>query len=253
MITDPGFYLVAIPAILLTCVAKGAFGVGLGILAVPLIALTLPIGQTTGILLPLLLLMDLFGLYVYWGKWDGAVLRPLVAGALMGIAVGTATFHLVSEEMIRLLLGTIALVFTLHYFLRGRLSTVALRPTTPVGLAAGTVSGFTSFVSHAGAPPVAVYLLPQRLDKTLYTATTVLYFALVNLAKLVPYAWLGLLSRGNLETAAVLTPLVPLGIVLGVLVHRLVSMSLFYRICYGFVFIAGVKLLYDGLLPLIAG
>lgn len=253
MIHDPWFYGVAIPAILLTCVAKGAFGVGLGILAVPLIALTLPIRQTTGILLPIMILMDAFSLSVYWARWDLRNVITLLGGAVLGIVAGTATFHLVSEEAIRLLIGLIAVGFTLHYALRGRLSPTALRPTTWLGVAAGGLSGFTSFVSNAGGPPLAMYLLPQRLDKTRYTATAVLYFALVNLGKLGPYAWLGLLSPGNLETSLVLSPLVPLGIVLGVWVHRRLSMQSFYRLCYGLVFLAGLKLLFDGLAPLIGG
>jgi uncharacterized protein len=251
VIVNPWFYVAAVPAILLTSVAKGAFGVGLGILAVPIIAMTLPIRQTTGILLPIMLLVDAFSLWVYWRKWDLANLRPLLGGAVLGIAAGTATFQFVSEEAIRLLIGSIALGFSLHYWFRGRLATAPLRPTQWLGVAAGGVSGFTSFVSNAGGPPVAVYLLPQRLDKTLYTGTVVLYFALVNLGKLGPYTWLGLLNRGNLETSAVLIPLVPLGIVLGVLLHRALSLQAFYRICYGLVFVAGLKLLYDGLLPLL--
>lgn len=253
MIHDPWFYGVAIPAILFTCVAKGAFGVGMGILAVPLIALTLPIRQTTGILLPIMMMTDAFSLYVYWGKWDLANLRTLLVGAAVGIAAGTATFHLVSEEAIRLLVGCIAVGFTLHYAFWGRLSTKALRPTAWLGMTAGTVSGFTSFVSNAGGPPLTVYLLPQRLDKSRYAATSVLYFALVNLGKLGPYAWLGLLSRGNLETSLALSPLVPLGIVLGVKVHHALSMRAFYRLCYVFVFVAGLKLLFDGIAPLIGG
>jgi uncharacterized protein len=251
VIANPWFYLVAVPAVLFTCMAKGAFGVGMGILAVPVIALTLPIRQTTGILLPIMIFMDFFGLYIYWRKWDLANLRPLVAGAVLGIVAGTATFHLVSEQAIRLLIGTIAVGFSLHYWLRGRLAAAVPRPTAWLGVAAGGASGFTSFVSNAGGPPVAVYLLPQRMDKTVYVGTVVLYFALVNLGKLAPYAWLGLLSRGNLETSLVLSPLVPVGFALGVLVHRALSMQAFYRICYAFVFVAGIKLLYDGALPLL--
>ena len=249
MITDPWFYAAAIPAILLTCIAKSAFGIGLGILAVPLIALTLPIGPTAGILLPLLLLMDAFGLWLYWRRWDLRILFALLPGSLLGLAAGTVLFRLVPESVIRVLLGAIAVSFTAHWFLRAHVKRPPFKPSAWLGWLAGGTSGFTSFVSHAGAPPVALYLLPLQLDKTVYTATVVLYFALVNAIKLAPYAWLGLLPVGNLETAAVLAPLVPLGIWLGWTLHRALSMNGFYRICYGMVLLAGIKLLYDGLLP----
>jgi len=246
MIDDPLFYLAAVPGILITGAAKGGLGAGLGILAVPLIALTAPIGQTAGILLPILLLMDAFGLWAYRGRWHGRNLMLMAPGALVGIAVGTATFHLVSEQMVRLIIGSIAVIFTLNHW-RKRGGNQGRRPARVWGVFWGAVSGFTSFVAHSGGPPASVFLLPQRLDKTEFVGTTVVYFAFVNLVKLAPYAWLGLLSPGNLATAGVLAPLAPLGIGLGVYLHNRISPEWFYRLAYILVFLAGVKLLLDGL------
>ena len=62
----------------------------------------------------------------------------------------------------------------------------------PAGVAASAVAGFTSFIAHAGGPPLSMYLLRRSLDKTQFVATTAAFFAAINYVKLVPYAWLGL-------------------------------------------------------------
>lgn len=253
MIDELAFYLAAVPAMLITGMAKGAFGISMGILAVPLVALTVPIGQAAGILLPILLVMDGVSLWVYRRDWDGLHLRRLLPGAALGLAVGTLTFHTVPERTIRLLLGAIAVLFTLHYWLRPRATGPARTPPRWAGVLAGGASGFTSFVAHSGAPPASIYLLPLRLEKTRLTGTTVAYFTILNAAKLLPYAWLGLLRPGNLETSLVLGPLALAGVGLGVALHRRLSMDAFYRLSYALVFVAGLKLLYDGLAPLWGG
>ncbi|MCH8197312.1 MAG: sulfite exporter TauE/SafE family protein, partial [Proteobacteria bacterium] len=113
------------------------------------------------------------------------------------------------------------------------------------------VSGFTSFLAHAGGPPVNVYLLPQRMDMTLFVGTKVVFFIIVNFVKLIPYAWLGQLHAGNLATSLVLIPLAPVGVGLGLWLHRRIDNELFYRICYVILFLVGIRLLYDGVSDLI--
>ncbi len=226
-VADPWFYLAAVPAVLLAGISKGGFGGGLGVMAVPLMALFVSPVQAAAIMLPILCVMDIFGLRAYRNTWDRRNIAIMVPGALVGILVGTLTFRYLDDGMIRLLIGTIAIGFTLHHF------------------------GFTSFVAHAGGPPVQFFLLPQRLDKTLYVGTTVVFFFAINYVKLVPYGWLGQFSPDNLLTALVLAPLAPLGIWLGVRLHGPVGRELFYRLCYGMLLVTGVKLLWDGLWPLL--
>lgn len=253
MIDDPLFYMAAIPAVLIAGASKGGFGAGLGVVAVPMIALTISVQQTIGILLPLLLVMDAFCVWVYRGEWDAPNLKLLLPAAMIGIAIGAFTFHWMNEQAIRLVIGTVAIGFALSSWRGGEGAGMPRRPPAWSGWFWGAVSGFTSFVAHAGGPPVSVYLLPQRLAKPVFVGTTVIYFAVVNAAKLPPYAWLGQLNAGNLATALVLSPLAPIGIGLGVLLNRKLSPRLFYRLCYWFVFLAGCKLLYDGVAGLAIG
>lgn len=247
MVQDPWFYAIAIPAVLVSAVSKGGFGGGLGILTVPAMSLLVAPQQAAAIMLPLLCFMDLFGLWAYWGQWSGPNMRIMLPGALAGIAIGALTFRYLDVAAIKLLIGLIAVGFTLDHWFRGRKASFApKRASISRGRFWAAVSGYTSFVAHAGGPPASVYLLPQRLDKTAFVATTVIFFAVVNYVKLVPYAWLGQFERGNLSTSLVLLPLAPLGMWLGIWLHKRVPATLFYRVCYALVFVTGLRLVYDG-------
>ena len=245
MITDPWFYAAAIPAILLVGISKGGFGSGAGMFATPLIALTLPIPQAAAILLPILCVMDVAGLWAYRGTYARGVLRVLLAGGVLGVVLGTLTFRYVNEAWIRIILGGMALGFVAQrYLVRGSVTPAA--PSAPRGIFWSTVSGLTSTIAHAGGPPMSIYLLPLRLDKAVMVGTTVIFFAVINAVKLVPYAWLGLFDARNLSTSAVLAPLAPVGIWVGVKLMRRIPEALFYRICYGILLVVGAKLVWDG-------
>lgn len=248
MITDPWFYLVAVPAVLIFGIAKGGFGGGLGVLAVPLMALVVSPVQAAAVLLPILCVMDLVGLWAYRGKWLWPELRVLAPASLIGIAAGTALFGYMSAATIKLCIGIVAILFTGHYFLGtgGRSARPSYFPPS-VGIVAGAIGGFTSFVAHAGGPPISIYLLRRPLDRFDFVATTVLLFAVINYVKLVPYAWLGQLSTQNLMTSLLLSPLAPVGVYTGVWLTRRVSDAFFFRFMYAILLLVGGRLLWDGL------
>ena len=255
-IADPLFYAVAVPAILIVGISKGGVAGGLGSVSVPMIAMVISPIQAAAIMLPILCLMDLFGLYAYRGVWDRRNLMLMLPGALVGIGLGTLTFRYLSDDGVRLIVGVVALGFVIWNWLGPKLMRRAADHRTepgPAGLFWAAISGFTSFVAHAGGPPVHVYLLPQRMDKTLYVGTLVVFFTAVNYTKLVPYGFLGQLSANNLGTALILSPLAPLGIWMGVRFHRMLSESLFYTLCYVFLSLTGIKLIWDGLRGMMGG
>lgn len=246
MIADPLFYAVAIPAVLLTGISKGGFGSALGGIGVPLMALAISPVQAAAILLPVLCFMDLVGVRVYYGKWDKENLKIMIPGAMLGIAIGTLTFGMLTENAIRILIGGIAVAFPLNaWFGFGARQQPAGRSAIKGTFWSG-VSGLTSFLAHAGGPPAMVYMLPQRLDKTTYVATISVFFMFVNAVKLVPYAWLGQFSAANLSTSLVLAPLVPLGVWLGLWLQNRIDTVWFYRIAQACLFATGVQLIYQG-------
>ncbi len=249
MISDPLFYLAAAPAVLIFGISKGGFGGGLGVLSIPLMALIVSPIQAAAILLPILCLMDLVSLWVYRGKWIGTELRILIPASLFGIAVGTLLFEYMSPAIIRLLLGVIAISFTLHHWVQEKMRSgkEQLLFAPRIGIIAAATAGFTSFVAHAGGPPLNMYLLRRGLNRTQFVGTSVLFFAVVNYVKLIPYTWLGQFDSANLTTSLMLAPLAPIGIGMGVWLHNRVSDRFFFRFVYLLLFFVGIKLLFDGL------
>jgi len=251
MVDIPLFYLIAVPAVLIVGISKGGFGSGLGVLAVPAISLVVSPIQATGIMLPILIAMDMIGVWAYRGRWDPANMKIMIPAAVFGIIVGTLTFDYMNEETIRLIIGGIAVTFAADHWIGKRSATPAGTSIVKGGFWSA-VSGFTSFVAHAGGPPMSVYLLPQRLDRAIFVGTTVIFFTAVNLAKLGPYWWLGQLGPGNLLTSLVLLPLAPLGVGLGIYLRDKISPKVFYETCYVLLSIAGTKLTFDGIVGLMA-
>ena len=249
MLTDPVFYAAAVPAVLLFGIAKGGFGGVLGVAAVPIMALVMSPVQAAGILLPILCLMDLIGLWAYRGKWVWPELKLLLPASLVGITVGALLFGFMSVAVVRLIVGAIALTFILSslYERRFRESLRGSYQPRAAGVLGAAGAGFTSFVAHAGGPPLTMYLLRRPLNKTEFVATTTVFFAVVNYAKLLPYGMLGQLSTDNLLASVVLAPLAPIGIALGVWLHRHVTDRFFFRFAYVGLFVISLKLISDGL------
>ncbi len=246
LISDPWFYVAAVSAVLILGIAKGGFAGGVGLAAVPLVALTIDPARAAAILLPILMLMDATALRPWWGQWDWPSLRTLAPGALLGTAIGLATFGILSPDALRVLVGGIALVYALRWWAVSA-AAPARKPGFARGTLWGTLAGFTSFGVHAGGPPLQLYLLSQRLEKSTFQATTVAFFFAINWLKLGPYAWLGQLDGSNLATSAVLAPLAPVGIALGAWLHHRIDELVFFRIIYAALLVLGAKLIYDGL------
>jgi len=246
LIADPFFYAVAVPAVLLLGVSKSGFGAGFGSLAVPLMALAIPVPQAAAILMPLLLVMDLMGLAAFRNDFDKKLLRFMLPFAMLGIVLGTLLFKLLDARVVAGIVGASTLLFLAQRLLFPPRADSA-RPPRWVGAILLTTSGFTSFIAHAGGPPVNAYAIPLKLPPVVFTGTMAFLFFFVNMAKWVPYAWLGLLSWGNLATSMALLPLAPLGVWVGVKIARRISPQLFYRFVLMGMFLTGCKLLWDGL------
>jgi uncharacterized protein len=244
VITDPAFYLVAVPAVLLTGLSKAGFG-GFGALAVPLMALAVPVPQAAAIMLPLLMAMDAMGLASLLKHRDRGLLKLLLPAGLLGTVVGTLMFGVLPAHLVAGVVGVITLAFLA---VRLVFPPQADAPPPPrwLGFVLGTLSGFTSFVAHAGGPPVAFYLMPLRLAPLVFTATTAVFFAVINASKWLPYAWLGLIDGTNLLTSLALAPLAPVGVWVGLRWVRRIEPALFYRLFHIGLALTGAKLVWDG-------
>lgn len=253
LLYDPWFYAVAIPAVILVGLSKGGFAGGVGFVGVPLMALTMSPVQAAAILLPILCLMDIVSVWTWWGVFDRRTLRDMLPGAVLGVGLGWLLAALVTVQMVRLVVGAVAIVFVgrwLYLQLRHG-SNHATTPNRPAAGFWGIVSGFTSFVAHVGGPPFQVYTLPLRLDPKVLSGTTAIFFAITNAIKLVPYFALGQFDATNLAASAVLMPLAPLATLAGAWLVRRMRPEVFYPFTYATVGLIALKLVYDGLADLL--
>jgi uncharacterized membrane protein YfcA len=245
LITDPYFYFVAIPAVLLLGISKSGFGAGFGSLAVPLMALAVTVPQAAAMLMPVLLVMDLLGLAAFRKHFDPALVRFLIPFGLLGTVVGTLSFRLLDAHWVAGLVGVFTLVF-LAQRLAFPPGPDSPHPPRWLGALLTVTSGFTSFVAHAGGPPVNAYVIPMRLAPLAFAATMSVFFFVINLSKWLPYAWLGLLDTRNMATSLALLPFAPLGVWIGVRVAHRIRPALFYRLLYAGMLLTGCKLVWDG-------
>lgn len=245
LITDPAFYAAAIPAVLLLGISKSGFGTGFGSLAVPLMAVSVTVPQAAAIMMPLLFVMDVLGIAAFRRDVDRPLLWFLLPSALVGTLLGTALFHWLDASAVAGIVGVITLLFLAQTFLVRR-KVDAPPPPRWVGAILTATAGFTSFIAHAGGPPIAAYATRLGLSPVVYTATMAYLFFFVNLSKWLPYAWLGLLDTRNFATSLALMPLAPLGVFIGVRMARRINPVLFYRLVHAGLLVTGLKLVWDG-------
>ena len=244
IITDPFFYFVSVPAVLLLGLSKSGFGAGFGSLAVPMLALSVTVPQAAAILMPVLLLMDLLGLAVFRKDFDLELLKFLVPCGLTGVVIGALLFKLLDAHTVAGIVGAFTLLFLAQRLL---FPPKADSPPPPkwLGVILTVTTGFTSFIAHAGGPPINAYVIPLKMKPMLFTGTMAFFFFFINLAKWLPYAWLGLLDTRNFATSLVLLPLAPVGVWVGVRIAKNINPLLFYRFIYVGMALTGVKLLWD--------
>lgn len=243
---DPGALLVGLVAVALVGLSKGGLGGAFALMGVPVLSLVMPPVQAAALLLPVLLAMDAVGLWTWRGTFDRSVLVAMLPAALVGIGLGWLTAAATSEALVRLIVGLVALGFAL-WSVWPRRSAVGPRPRAWSAWLWGTVAGFTSFVAHAGGPPYQVHTLPLRLDPRVYTGTAVVFFAVVNAVKVLPYAALGQFDGRTLLSAVLLLPVAVVAVLAGAAAVRRMRPQVFYPFMLAMVALVGVRLVYDGL------
>jgi uncharacterized membrane protein YfcA len=249
MITDPWFYAIAIPAMLILGLAKGGFGI-VGLLVVPILAIVISPVQAAGITLPILVLSDIVALISYRRLYDKRLLLIMLPGGMVGILIGWLTAAWVTEDEIRFIVGIVSVAFALNYWFRHRRNPVSHEHDPVRGAFWGAVAGFTSFVSHAGGPPFQIYAAPLGLDPRIFAGSSVIFFAVVNAVKTIPYFFLGQFSADNLLASAILLPVSIPATLFGVWLVKRFKPELFYKLVYWLIFLVGLFLVWESLAEL---
>lgn len=245
----PEFFLVAIPAVLIAGISKGGFAGNGAFMATPILSLAIEPVYAVALMLPLLLVIDIGSLRAFWGRWNRRLAWVLTFGGLIGVALGALVFNDADPDLLRLMIGGIALGFVAFQLARhfGALPSGYLPYSSPRAIFWSACAGLTSFISHAGGPPISVFMLRQKLSKTEFQATLVIVFWWINLSKLPAYAGLDMFDRSVIIADLILAPIAIIGTYVGVWAHHRVPEYWYFRVMYVFLVITGVKLIFDAL------
>jgi uncharacterized protein len=248
VISDPLFYLLAIPAITILGIGKGGFS-GIGMIATPMMSMVIPPLQAAAIVQPILVVQDAISAYVYRRHFDTWNLKVLIVGGVIGVGLAWLVAVHVSDAQVRIMVGSIGVAFVLYTWL-GRVPAQPKKPRAAAGVFWGALTGITSTLAQAGAPPYQIFMLPQKLDKLTLVGTTLIFFAALNWMKLVPYFALGQFTAQNLATSALLLPLAVAANFLGIWLVRRVPHETFYKIAYALMFLISLELIRSGVMGL---
>ena len=253
--SDPWLWAAALPAVFLVGLSKGGFGGSMGFVGVPLMSLAMPPLQAAAILLPIMILMDGVALWSWRGVYDRRTLAVMLPGSMLGIALGWLLAAQVPVAAVRLAVGTVALLFVGRWLYTEHVVRMSAARGHDRARATfwSAASGFTSFVAHVGGPPFQIYVLPLGLDPKTMTGTSVVFFAVTNAVKLIPYFALGQFDATNLAVSAALTPVAPVATLLGAWLVRRMRPEVFYPFTYAIVGLIAAKLVWDGVGSLFAG
>lgn len=246
IITDPLFYIAAVPVVLLYGMAKGGLGPAVGAISIPIMSLVINPVQAAAIMLPILCVMDLFATWNFRRSYDLHHLKILVPSGIIGIVLASLLIGYFSQDVIRIAIGLSVIWFCLDFWLRSERAVQKMGGKLS-GCIWGTVAGFTSTQIHAGGAPASIYLLPQKLDKHVLMGTMAIFFTVMNYLKLIPYSMMGLLSLENIATSLVLIPLAPIGVKIGRSILEKIRQEVIYRFLYVALFLSGIKLIFNGI------
>jgi uncharacterized protein len=246
MSQDILFWSLAVLATFLVGASKGGLP-GVGILGVPILAQVISPVVAAGLLLPLYVISDWYGLWLYRKNYDAWNIKLVTFAACIGIGIGWATAQYNNDAVVKLIVGVIGLWYTADLIWKSQKKVELLprKADVPRGIFWGSLSGFTSFVAHAGATPYQMFMLPQKFDKMTYAGTATITFALINMLKLPPYFLLGQINTNSLLQGLYLIPVALFGAWAGFRLTKILPEKLFFRCVEVALFVVSVKLIWD--------
>ncbi len=251
IVSDPLFYLLAVPAIVILGLGKGGFS-GVGMISAPMMALAIPPLQAAAILQPILIVQDAISAWVYRREYDAWNLKVLLVGGTLGVGAAWFLATYLTDSHVRIMVGVIGVAFVLYTWL-GRVPAEPKKPRAAAGVFWAAMTGITSTLAQAGAPPFQVFILPQRLDKMTLVGTTIMFYTALNWMKLAAYSALGQFTIETLLTSALLLPLAIATNFFGIWLVRRVPHETFYKIAYALMFLISLELVRSGVLGVVRG
>jgi uncharacterized membrane protein YfcA len=238
------FWLLAVDGVYFTGISKAGFAGAPGVVAVPMLALVLPVPQALMLMLPLLLLMDAGILLRNRKFWGQLQLGGLLPASVVGVVLGTAMLTVLPEALTKVLVGLLCLLLLAT---PGRLSAAWVQRRWAAPLF-GAMAGLSSSLVHAGGPVLNAYLARQTLSPPVWIATAATFFGAVNLLKVPAYSSAGFFLPGGWTTVAWLVPAAIAGVVSGRILHERMTPAAFGRIMRVVLLLMALSLVVQGLL-----
>jgi uncharacterized membrane protein YfcA len=210
-----------------------------GLLGVVLLAQVLPVKDSTGVALLLLLVGDAVATVTYRKSVDWKLIARLILPVAVGLGVGAFFLHIASDSVLKKTIGAVILALLL----------LGLRPDKlgvrrrAVAAGYGGLAGFTTMVANAGGSAMSLYLLASKFDKIRFIATSAWFFAAINLTKLPISIGLGIIRPDTALVALPLAPAVLVGTVIGRLVLKRLKQKTFNRLVMVFVAVSAIYLM----------
>ncbi len=201
---------------------------------------------------PILIVQDAISAWVYRREYSAWNLKVLMIGGAIGVGAAWFLATYLSDSHVRIMVGVIGVAFVLYTWL-GRVPAEPKQPNAAAGVFWGAMTGITSTLAQAGAPPFQVFMLPQKLDKMTLVGTTLIFFAALNWMKLLAYSALGQFTMQTLLTSALLLPLAIATNFFGIWLVRRVPTETFYKIAYALMFLISLELIRSGVLGIVPG
>lgn len=218
------------------------------ILVVTLIMFVFPARESVGILLPMLLIGDLFAVTYYRRNVVWKYLTNLIPWVLMGILAGFFVLQYVNDEQLKPIIGVIVLIMIALNVVRERLGSKfnEMLPTSlTFTILMGVLGGFTTMVGNAAGAIMTIYLLVKGLPKKEFVGTGAWFFLSVNIIKFPFYMYLGLITTESLTFNLTMAPVIILGAIIGVKVLPLIPQHVFTILILVLATIGGINLLFN--------
>jgi uncharacterized protein len=232
-------------AALLVGFSKTAISGGM-MLVIPIIAWVFGGKESTGIILPMLIVGDIFAVKYYNRHADWGNIRKLLPWTLVGLLLGVVVGRYINDQQFKILIA-ISVIICLIILIYSEVKGDKLKVPNNLWLYSlvGIASGFTSMIGNAAGPIFSIYLLARAFNKNTFLGTTAWFFLILNLTKLPMqvFFWHNITLQ-TIVLDIIMIPAILLGAMTGIVVIKKINEKPFRYIIIAMTAIAAARLVF---------
>lgn len=228
----PWVWVLLVAAAFLIGVSKTALP-GVATISIAIMASVMDAKTSTGVMLMLLIVGDMFAIWTFWKDANWRALVRLIPAVVVGLLLGVLFLAVIDDAWVKKVIGVILLSVVLFTLLRGRKTRGVERSKVTQRVEAasyGTLAGFTTTVANAGGPAMTMYFWAMKFEVKEFLGTAAWFFMMVNLAKLPFLVGLGIITWSSVQLDLLLIPAVVIGAFVGRIFTGRMSQAFFDRL-----------------------